>query len=78
MDNWVSCPYNQQHRVLEIRLPSHLVKCRKNYNGSPLETCPFNVTHLVPQGTLQEHFHQCQSYLHAMKERLESQRVTKN
>lgn len=77
-NKWVSCPYNEEHRVLELRLPYHMIRCKKNYKGPPLETCPFNATHLVPQGTLQEHYTECISYFHAMRERMEIQQAKRN
>ncbi|KAI9584210.1 hypothetical protein GQX74_010545 [Glossina fuscipes] len=47
-DEFAVCPYNNAHRVLRIRMPSHIIKCRKNYKGPQLEQCAYNATHLVP------------------------------
>lgn len=71
-NDWVTCPYNSEHRLPNSRLPYHIVKCRPTYKGPKLETCPFNATHLVPEGKLREHFADCTAYYHVMRERLEA------
>lgn len=71
--DWVKCPYNATHLVPYQRMPYHLIKCKANYKGPPLDTCPFNATHLVAKGTLSEHFETCVAYYHANRERFERQ-----
>lgn len=71
VDDIVSCPYNPAHLVPYTRMPYHLLKCRRNYNGPPLDTCPYNATHLVPKGTLKEHYTKCNAYFHATRDRME-------
>lgn len=66
-DDAVQCPYNPEHVVRYARMPYHLIKCKKNYQGPPLDTCPFNATHLVAKGTLQEHFKTCIAHYHAVR-----------
>lgn len=66
----IQCPYNALHRLAGHRMPYHMIKCKKNYRGPPLDTCPFNAMHMVPQGTLQEHFLKCDDYFNANRERL--------
>lgn len=68
---WVICPYFPAHTVPYKRMPYHLIKCRQQYNGPPLDTCPFNATHLVPKGTLSEHFKSCVAFYHATREDVE-------
>lgn len=75
-DEWVKCPYNQQHVVPYQRMPYHLLKCKAKYTGPPLDTCPFNATHLVPKGTLNEHFKECIAYFHANRDRIERSGVS--
>ncbi|KAI8118576.1 hypothetical protein FF38_03936 [Lucilia cuprina] len=53
------CPFNTSHRIVLYRMPAHIVKCRKNYSGPPLEQCIYNATHYVPMGTMQSHLQQC-------------------
>lgn len=53
------CPFNNTHRIVLYRMPAHIVKCRKNYRGPPLEQCIYNATHYVPEGTMQDHLQQC-------------------
>lgn len=49
-DDWMICPFNSAHVVLRKRLAYHIIKCRSNYKGPPLEICPYNATHYVPKG----------------------------
>lgn len=63
----VSCPYNPEHLVQYTRMPYHLMKCKVNYKGPPLDTCPYNATHLVKKGTLPEHFKECIAHFHATR-----------
>lgn len=58
-DEYGVCPYNNTHRVLRIRMPSHIIKCRKNYTGPELEQCAYNATHLVAAGTMRQHLEGC-------------------
>uniref|UniRef100_A0A1A9ZFL6 CHHC U11-48K-type domain-containing protein n=1 Tax=Glossina pallidipes TaxID=7398 RepID=A0A1A9ZFL6_GLOPL len=58
-DEYGVCPYNNAHRVLRIRMPSHIIKCRKNYTGPELEQCAYNATHLVAAGTMRQHLEGC-------------------
>ncbi|XP_075153366.1 uncharacterized protein LOC142226972 [Haematobia irritans] len=53
------CPFNSGHRIVLFRMPAHIVKCRKNYTGPPLDQCPYNATHYIPAGTLSEHLKKC-------------------
>lgn len=53
------CPFNNEHKVLTIRLPAHILKCQKNYRGPQLEVCIYNACHLVQRGQMQEHLETC-------------------
>ncbi|XP_037919517.1 gametocyte-specific factor 1-like [Hermetia illucens] len=63
------CPYNQTHRVLRFRMPAHLIKCKKYYQGEPLQTCPFNATHLIRPDRMAKHLEICDDYLTAKMEK---------
>ncbi|XP_031628542.1 gametocyte-specific factor 1 homolog [Contarinia nasturtii] len=60
MDQYVTCPYNSNHRPLKFRLQCHLAKCpdRDEIN---FETCPFNATHIYRKGQKESHFENCES-----------------
>lgn len=58
-DEYGICPFNGAHRIILYRMPAHIIKCRKNYTGPPLEQCSYNATHFVPVGTMAEHLQEC-------------------
>lgn len=51
-DEFLICPYNKAHVLIRHRMPKHIAKCCKNYNGEPLTVCPYNAMHMVPQQKL--------------------------
>lgn len=55
----VVCPYNKSHLIIRSRLPAHLLKCVKHYNGEVLMQCPFNAMHLFPEREKEQHFEKC-------------------
>eukprot|EP01099_Mayorella_cantabrigiensis_P005561 TRINITY_DN4507_c0_g1_i1.p1 TRINITY_DN4507_c0_g1~~TRINITY_DN4507_c0_g1_i1.p1 ORF type:complete len:381 (-),score=97.52 TRINITY_DN4507_c0_g1_i1:200-1312(-) len=58
--NWVSCPYNPEHRMPPTRLQWHLVKCPdKKYYGEQYATCPYNATHKILKSDLADHQRRC-------------------
>lgn len=66
MDELMECPFNAQHRIIRHRMPIHIVKCKKSYNGPPLETCPFNAMHMLPKANMSAHLMNCPDYILAM------------
>lgn len=64
----IECPYNSQHRIIRHRMPYHIVKCKKNYIGIPLETCPFNAMHLYKKENKLIHLETCPDYHTSMAE----------
>lgn len=70
---YVTCPYNPQHRLVRHRMPYHIVKCKKNYFGPPLDVCPFNAMHMVPSTDIMEHMQNCPDYHTTMREIYENQ-----
>ncbi|XP_073826642.1 uncharacterized protein isoform X2 [Musca autumnalis] len=56
------CPFNSGHRIVMYRMPAHVLKCRKNYRGPPMEICEYNATHFVPLGTMKEHLQECRAF----------------
>lgn len=58
----VACPYNKSHLVAPLRMPQHLLKCKKNYTGESLATCEYNALHLIPFDEMDEHYKKCIDY----------------
>ncbi|KAH8377676.1 hypothetical protein KR093_006602 [Drosophila rubida] len=57
-----TCPYNKDHRVVLFRMPGHIIKCARNYNGPPLAICKYNATHRLPEERMEEHLAECADY----------------
>nr|XP_022345416.1 gametocyte-specific factor 1-like [Crassostrea virginica] len=55
----ITCPLNKAHRVLDRRMPYHLIKCKKKYRDEDLETCPFNAKHVFLKPGLRSHLETC-------------------
>ncbi|KAI4459944.1 hypothetical protein MML48_6g00015826 [Holotrichia oblita] len=53
------CPYDSAHRILNYRMATHLVKCRKNHGASAMAVCIFNANHSIPEMELQYHQENC-------------------
>ncbi|BFZ21611.1 hypothetical protein BsWGS_24650 [Bradybaena similaris] len=58
-DEFIVCPYNDAHVIAAIRMPYHLIKCRKNYPMMDLVVCPFNANHEVNKPELKQHMLYC-------------------
>jgi len=59
-EEWVTCPYNANHRMPSNRFQWHLVKCpEKKRVGSDFDVCPFNAQHIVPKSELANHKQKC-------------------
>lgn len=58
----VQCPFNKEHLVIRHRMPYHIVKCKKNYKGPPLETCAYNAMHMLPIEQMPKHLDECKEY----------------
>lgn len=48
-EEMISCPYNKAHQIRRKRIQFHLVKCKKNYPDSNLQTCFYNTVHKIPE-----------------------------
>jgi len=59
----VTCPYDKTHKILPIRMPTHLFKCARQHPvlASKMKTCSFNATHIVPAAELTVHEGQCEN-----------------
>ncbi|CAL8111511.1 unnamed protein product [Orchesella dallaii] len=55
------CPYDNSHRVQWLKLPNHLVKCRRNNPvlAKKMTICHYNYCHHVPKEELEEHLRNC-------------------
>jgi len=62
MSEFVNCPYNSNHRVLQSRLSYHIIKCEKKYQRLKLEMCPFNATHRIREIEMGKHLETCEDY----------------
>ncbi|GFO46180.1 gametocyte-specific factor 1 [Plakobranchus ocellatus] len=58
-DDRLVCPYDPSHCIDPLRMPRHLLKCRKNHPSVTLAVCPFNGFHEVPSQELQYHMQHC-------------------
>uniref|UniRef100_A0A1A9WRL6 CHHC U11-48K-type domain-containing protein n=1 Tax=Glossina brevipalpis TaxID=37001 RepID=A0A1A9WRL6_9MUSC len=58
-DDFVTCPYENSHRVLRKRLARHLLKCRVTFPHVVLKKCPWNNSHLVFESEFGNHVNNC-------------------
>lgn len=48
--NFMICPYNDAHQILQYRFQKHIVKCARQHPHIKLLVCPFNSCHrIVPE-----------------------------
>nr|XP_008196538.1 PREDICTED: gametocyte-specific factor 1 homolog [Tribolium castaneum] len=67
MDDFVSCPFNPQHRMLKANLQHHIIKCMKNYPD--YVPCIYNAMHRFPtKEKMIEHIATCPSQRLAISE----------
>uniref|UniRef100_A0A1A9WV75 CHHC U11-48K-type domain-containing protein n=1 Tax=Glossina brevipalpis TaxID=37001 RepID=A0A1A9WV75_9MUSC len=59
MTEYVQCPYERSHRIVESRMQYHLGRCRRNHLDVPKVICPFNVTHVLNEPELEFHVKIC-------------------
>ena len=55
----VTCPYDPVHMISQMRLPYHLIKCRKNHNGKAYQQCPYDGKHVILRSKFQDHMNEC-------------------
>ncbi|XP_059154897.1 uncharacterized protein LOC131940273 [Physella acuta] len=55
----VECPYDPSHMITPLRMPYHLLKCRKNHPFTDFVVCPFNACHEVNKAELKYHMSNC-------------------
>ena len=55
----VTCPYDPSHKVTQMRLPYHLIKCRKNHKDKEFSQCPYDAKHVILKAQFQEHLQIC-------------------
>ncbi|XP_034177028.2 uncharacterized protein LOC117602753 isoform X1 [Osmia lignaria lignaria] len=61
IESYVTCPFNESHRILRARFQMHLVKCSKNYPKHMKEVCPFDATHRLVPEEFEHHLTVCPS-----------------
>uniref|UniRef100_A0A1A9VLD1 CHHC U11-48K-type domain-containing protein n=1 Tax=Glossina austeni TaxID=7395 RepID=A0A1A9VLD1_GLOAU len=59
MSNFLQCPYEKSHQILEARMQFHLIRCRRNHPNARKGVCPFNVTHIFNEAELEFHLKAC-------------------
>jgi len=59
MEALKECPYDKSHMIAPLRMPQHLLRCRKNYPYMEMVVCPFNATHEVHKVELRYHMTHC-------------------
>lgn len=55
----VQCPYDPVHMISQMRLPYHLIKCRKNHSGKEYQQCPYDGKHVILKARFQDHIRDC-------------------
>lgn len=45
--NFMICPYNDAHQILQYRFQKHIVKCARQHPHIKLLVCPFNSCHRI-------------------------------
>lgn len=58
-DPFISCPYDQSHRVPRSRIQAHLIRCKEK--NPDFSICPYNATHRFPESQMKEHVLNCPS-----------------
>lgn len=66
----IQCPFNPIHFIERHRMPGHITRCQKNYNGPPLQRCMFNAMHIVLPELMPQHVRDCPDALLALKDRV--------
>jgi len=61
-DQYGTCPYDKNHRIVLFRMPGHIIKCMRNYKGPPLAICKYNATHRLPKDQMEKHLAECVDY----------------
>lgn len=55
----LTCPYDSSHVIDVLRMPRHLLRCRKNHPFVDMTVCPYNGAHEVPPPELRYHMEHC-------------------
>ncbi|KAH9508305.1 hypothetical protein Btru_050771 [Bulinus truncatus] len=59
IEEMMVCPYDDSHVISPLRMPYHLLKCRKNFPTMDMAVCPFNALHEVLKPELRYHILHC-------------------
>ncbi|MEN2500238.1 MAG: factor 1 [Marteilia pararefringens] len=62
----MTCPYDQNHRIMGYRMVTHLLKCSKNHPNVDIRLCPFNSLHHIEKHKFAEHIQNCASNFHIL------------
>lgn len=62
-DVMVACPFNADHVLISHRMPGHIVRCQRKYQGPALVICPYNAMHRVPAEAMDSHLVECEDRL---------------
>ncbi|XP_015439738.1 PREDICTED: uncharacterized protein LOC107194608 [Dufourea novaeangliae] len=53
------CPFDKSHHIIDGRIQTHLVKCRKNYPKDAKVMCPFDTVHMIDPEEYEHHLSIC-------------------
>uniref|UniRef100_A0A1B0GLH3 CHHC U11-48K-type domain-containing protein n=1 Tax=Lutzomyia longipalpis TaxID=7200 RepID=A0A1B0GLH3_LUTLO len=63
----VLCPYNRTHLISPLRMPQHLLKCKRSHPDVHLVACDYNALHLVKPEALNAHYETCIDFKRKIK-----------
>lgn len=57
--DWVTCPYDPNHRMKYSKFHNHFVKCKEAHPDDPREQCPYYASELIHPDKMKDHLITC-------------------